>query len=312
MLIVSALTYLICFFLLWFGSGLIISVVDHLCHKLKLSPFAISFLVLGLFTSLPEFAVGLNSISQRKPEVFVGNLIGGIVLIFFLIIPLLAIFGKGIKLNHQLIDENLLFALVVLLGPGYMILDRQVNHLEALVLLVFYLLLAFFIQKENGFLADHSHSNFSFTPHSLVNVFKIFLGIFLVFFSSRVIVSQTIRFAEILHLPIFYVSLFVISVGTNLPEIAIAIRSVTLGKKDIAFGNYLGSAAANLLLFTIFTFLYPGPVLTSVSFTATFILLIFGFITFYFFTRSRKDISPKEGISLLFFFLAFIVIEFYG
>ena len=83
--------------------------VDRLAHKLHLSSFAVSFFLLGILTSVPEISVGVNSLIERKPEIFVGNLIGGIIVIFLLIIPVLAVFGNGVKLTHQMSRDHLVF-----------------------------------------------------------------------------------------------------------------------------------------------------------------------------------------------------------
>ena len=68
--------YFSMFFVLWLGAGLIISAVEKASRILKISTFALSFFVLGILTSLPEIAVGVNSVVSNDPEIFVGNLLG--------------------------------------------------------------------------------------------------------------------------------------------------------------------------------------------------------------------------------------------
>src|SRR3989338_10797484 len=109
--------YIFAFLLIWFAAGVIVTSVDRLAHKLNLSSFAISFFLLGILTSVPEISVGISSVIDKKPEIFVGNLIGGVAVIFLLIIPLLAVFGGGVKLTHQLEKHNLIFALLVIITP---------------------------------------------------------------------------------------------------------------------------------------------------------------------------------------------------
>src|SRR4030042_5741949 len=106
MLIAIVISYFLSFFVIWYGAGLIISAVDKISKKSNISKFAVSFFILGLLTSTPELAVGINSIADHDPEIFVGNLLGGIIVIFLLIVPILAIMGNGIKLAHQLNSKN--------------------------------------------------------------------------------------------------------------------------------------------------------------------------------------------------------------
>ncbi|PIQ72690.1 hypothetical protein COY13_01085 [Candidatus Roizmanbacteria bacterium CG_4_10_14_0_2_um_filter_36_35] len=92
--------YLVSFLILWYCSGIIIRSVDRFAHRLKLSSFAVSFFVLGILTSVPEFSVGINSIINKTPDVFVGNLLGSSLVLFIFVIPLLAVFGGGVKMVH--------------------------------------------------------------------------------------------------------------------------------------------------------------------------------------------------------------------
>ncbi len=80
--------------MIWFGAGLIVTAASKFSQKLKLSPFAFSFVFLGILTSTPEFSVGLQAIADHDAEIFVGNLLGGIVVLFLVVIPMLAVFGK--------------------------------------------------------------------------------------------------------------------------------------------------------------------------------------------------------------------------
>lgn len=308
-ILLSLLTYILSFILIWFGAGLIISSVEQFSKKLRLSSFAVSFFILGLMTSIPEFAVGMTAVAKGDSEVFVGNLLGGITIIFLLIIPILAIFGKGLKLVHTLDKNTLILTLLVIAAPALLIIDKKVTNLEGVIFIVLYLLLLFIIEKQKG-LFDATHSEVMDIKHySTRSILKIILGIAIVFIASNVIVDKTLYFASVLAISPFYVSLIVLSLGTNAPELSLAIRSIVNGKKEIAFGDYLGSAAANTLLFGIFTLLSHGEVLTEDNFLLTFLFIAGGLTLFYFFSRSKNVISRGEGIVLFLLYVVFVLVE---
>ena len=131
--------------------------------------------------------------------------------------------------------------------------------------------------------------------------------------NKKLVLSKNIKtvfaFSEIFQIPSFYISLIVLSLGTNLPELSLAIRAILSGKKEIAFGDYLGSASANTLLFGFFTLFNDGEVLTVNNFLMTFIFIALGLGMFYFFSKSEKNISIKEGAALLMVYIAFVVFE---
>lgn len=309
MLLTHIPLYIISFVAIWFGAGLIIKAVDRIARQLKLSTFAISFFVLGLLTSIPETAVSFNAIEEHKPEIFVGTLLGGTVVIFLLIIPLLAILGKGISLSSELSRKNLGWALLAMATPGLMVLDQRVTNFEGLLLIIFYLILFYVVQRKHGIFDKEKSEIFSLKAYSFIDVAKVALGIGIVFIASDYIVEQTIVFSQVFSIPAFYLSLIVLSVGTNLPEISIAVRAVLSGKKDIAFGDYLGSAAANILLFGFFTILNDGEVITDSQFYITFMFIVLGLGLFYYFARSQRNISVKEGGVLLSVYILFVIYE---
>ncbi len=308
-LITNILLYLISFAAIWWGAGLIIQSVDKIAHRLKLSSFAISFFVLGLLTSIPETAVSIQAVSEHNPEIFVGTLLGGVLVIFCFVIPILAILGKGIKINHDLDKKTLLLALAVMATPSFLVIDHRVTNLEGLIMLVVYSVLFYVIQKRHGIFDSEKAEVLQIKAYSFLDLLKVILGIAVVFVSSSYIVDQTIIFSQILNISTFYISILALSLGTNLPELSLAVRAILAGKKDIAFGDYLGSASANTLLFGFFTLIYDGEVLTTNSFLITFGFIVFGLALFYYFSQSKKDISIKEGIGLLVVYVLFVLYE---
>ncbi|OGC47674.1 hypothetical protein A2886_02760 [candidate division WWE3 bacterium RIFCSPHIGHO2_01_FULL_42_13] len=311
MVVDNLLIYLISFIAIWLGAGLVISSVDGFSRRLGVSSFAVSFLVLGLLTSIPEFAVGLTAISENDPEIFVGNLLGGITVIFLFIIPVLAILGNGIRLTHKLDKKRLISSLIVIAAPTFFVIDHRVTNIEGAILIALYVALLIFIQRENrGIFGEHNERLMHIRSYSLLDVLKLLLGIGIVFISSRFIVDQTIFFSQFLRVSPFVVSLVILSLGTNLPELSLALRAVINHQKDIALGDYLGSAAANTLFFGIFTLLNGGEVLTVNSFLTTFVFIALALGLFYHFSRSQRNISRNEGAILMLMYIIFAIFEF--
>lgn len=304
------LIYSVSFLLIWQGSGMIIQSVHAFSRKLKFSPFAVSFILLGLLTSVPEFSVGLQSVSERNPEIFIVNLIGGITVLFLFIIPLLAIFGKGISLKHELDVKTLAATLGVILAPSALILDGYVSNIEGFVMICLYITLLLIIERKHGIFDKENAKLLSTKVYSPKDFLKLIFGIGLVFVSSTLIVEKTLFFAELINIPAFYISLIVISLGTNLPEISIAIRAVISGKRDIAMGDYMGSAAANTLFFGVFTILSHGEVLTVGNYLTTFMFISTALFLFFVFSATKKYISQLDGLMLLTVYFIFLVMEF--
>ncbi|MBI2034290.1 MAG: hypothetical protein HYT11_00985 [Candidatus Levybacteria bacterium] len=308
-MVLNLVIYLASFVLIWFGAGLIISSIDHFSRKLRFSSFAISFIILGLLTSSPEFSVGLQAVAKNDPNVFIGNLIGGIPVIFLFIAPILAIFGNGIKLKHYFDKRTFVAILAVCLAPSILILDHHVTYGDGIILIILYFILVLLIQRKHG-IFDSSHTEvLNVKAYSYIDIIKILIGVGIVFATGKVIFDQTVYFSQLFSVSPFFISLVALSIGTNFPELSLAIRSIASGKKEIAFGDYLGSAAANTFLFGLFTILSGGEVVTENNFFVTFTFITVGLTLFYLFSRSGNKISRLEGIALLLLYLLFIVFE---
>ncbi len=309
-LILNLSIYIASFIFIWLGSGLIVQSLNKFSRRLRFSPFAISFIILGLLTSIPEFAVGIQAVSDNNPEIFIGNLIGGIAVLFLFVIPLLAIFGNGISLKHELDNKTLLVTLFVILSPSMLILDKKVSNFEGMVLIILYSILLLLVEQSHGIFDKENTKLMDAKAYSVGDIIKAIAGIGIVFISSSIIVNKTELFAQVLNISPFYISLILISLGTNLPELSLAVRSVVTGKKDIAMGDYMGSAAANTLLFGLFTVLNNGEVLTIKNYYVTFIFISTALFLFYVFSVSKKFISRTDGMMLLVVYMIFLILEF--
>jgi cation:H+ antiporter len=295
---------------IWIGTGFAVSSVEKISHRLKISSFAVSFLILGLFTSISEFSVGINSVLDNDPEIFVGNLIGASIVLFLMIIPLLAITGKQIKIPETLKNNNLLLPMIVISLPVVLSLDREISKLDGIIALALYTILAVNLQAKKGLL-EKAKSLIQFKQISIYKeIAKILVGVLIIFSASHFIVEQTKYFSDLYNISPFIISILVISIGTNLPELSFVFRSLVLKNNQVAFGDYIGSAAFNTFLFGLLTLIYGKNIVLSNNYITSSISLIVGTIIFYIFAKSKNTISRLEGVILLGIYILFVTTEF--
>ncbi|MGL5831342.1 MAG: sodium:calcium antiporter [Candidatus Altimarinota bacterium] len=306
-MVLNILFFLAGFAILAKSSELVMNGVENFSNSSKISKFASSFFILGILTSLSEMSVGLNAVIEKKPEVFVGNLIGASFVIMMLIIPLLAIFNKGVNLKDHLSPAKLACFLILIISPSLILLDGLVTYYDALLLL--FLCGAFFymFQKDAAVLDNlKAKKNKKELSKSIL---KIAIGAVLIFVASKLLVDSTIYFAAFFGVPSFLVSLIVLSVGTNIPELTIAFKSVNKKVPEIAFGDYIGSSTVNVLLFGLLTLLHGPFAVAASGFDITFFILIIGYTMFFVFGRTKSRISPLEGLILLLIYLVFLAFQ---
>jgi len=303
--------FIIALVCLWIGSGIIVTTVDKIAKRLNISSFLISFFVLGAATSTPEMSVGINSLLNQTPQIFVGTYVGGSMVILLFIVPLLAIIGNGVDLKHQIGPKNLALTLSVIALPVITSLDQHLGLFDALICLAGYIAIYFLVKPEQR-LADRFHIHHLFSDQfALVDLVKVAGAAGLVFISANQIVTETTKLSQVLNLSPFVVGLLMLAFGTNLPETSIAARSSMLNKKTVAFGNYLGSAAFNTLLLGLMVLFAGGNVQIENHAFLTLSIFFLGLITFFVFAKSKQFISRKEGLVLISFYLTIAFLEIY-
>lgn len=302
------IVYLLSFFGVWIGSGLAIKSVEKISQQLKTSSFLLSFLVLGLFTSIGELSIGISSIIKNDPEVYIGNLIGASIVIFMLIIPLLALVSKSIKITPEFQEFNLLASLLVIALPILSIMDGKVTKIDHILALVLFVFLLINIQRKNKLIKNLeiiNQSRSKIGPEFL----KIIFGIIVIFTSSYFIVEQTLYFSKILQLSPFIISLLITSLGTNIPELSLIVRSVIMKNNQVAFGNYIGSASFNTFLLGFLGLIYNKDIILNNNYTISLIFLLLNLTLFYFFAKSKNTITRKESLILLSTYVLFLVTQ---
>jgi len=303
------LWYIGSFLVVWWGAGLVVSSISRLASNLRLPAFTISFFVLGLLTSLPEFIIGLTAINSGDPGIFVGNLIGGVVVLFLFIIPLLGLTNGGLKIPSQINRFVLISTLLVAFIPTFLISDQRLETWEGFVAVAAYLALFFIFSKHKAFAEKLKTKLTKHKSTTYYDLAKIMVGIMMLVLASRQIVESTVFLANVLQIAPFFVSLIAVALGTNIPELSIVFRSIYRKKSEVAFADLLGSASANTFLFGLLTLFYQKGISIPNNFAHRFIFIAIGLILMYFFVRSKNKLSRSESAVLLLLYLGFVIVE---
>lgn len=303
----SILAFIPCFLGLWLGSGLVISSVTDLAKRYTMPIFTVSFFVLGLLTSLPEMTIGLLATLDNDPDIYVGNLLGGTIIIFFLIIPCLGLLGNGITLPREFPRIKLLVTLMAVSTPFVFIANNVIEIWESIVMVLTYTSLPVLF---NVSWPSRFHKKTSYPDrYGIWPLSKIALGIVLMAVASKQIISSTLFLADLFETSPFFVSLVVVSFGTNLPEFSIIFRALFLKKTEVALADYLGSASANTLLLGVLSLIRWEDLRVTGGFAYQLPLTLIGMLGFFLFAQSKHKISRIESALLVCCYVAFLVTE---
>lgn len=308
-LLVQLGIFLLASLILWWGTGMVVSAVSSLSRSLNISTFTISFFVLGLMTTLPELSIGVTAISRGEAPIAIGNLIGATLVIFLLIIPLLGILGHTVRLPTVLHRRQLILALVTILSPALLIADRSLHLWEGFLLILLYVGLFFALSQRESLYEKIIERFAAKKEPTQYRFLKIVAGLGLILLASKFMVNSAEFFASTFNWSPFVVGLIIVSLGTNIPELSLVLRSALSGRSDIALADYIGSAAANSLLIGIFTIAEKGGIQLPNHALVRILILITSLVLFYIFIRSEKKLTRRESFVLLMIYIIFVAIE---
>lgn len=305
MLLIDIILFTFGLILLAASSHVLIDTLEVVTNRLKISQFKFSMILLGILTSLPELSIGMNAALEGNPEIYIGNLLGGIVVLFLWIIPFLAVFGKGIKIEKEMGRSELLWSMIIILLPLIMIIDHTYSLYEALIL-VFAYLIKILLTKTRKSVNVKTPVNVKLMASGVL-ISVILIGT--IFMASGVIVDRSISIAGHLNIPTFLIGVFILTIGTNLPEFTIAVNAVKSGRKEIAFGDHIGSALSNVLIFGLCGLISGGAIINFDAYRLTSFFMFVAIAIFYLFIRSRNELNQREGFLLISLFLVFAIVQ---
>lgn len=304
--------YVIAFLVLGFvlakSADWVVKGTSFIAQKAHIKSFLLGFLLLGFATTIPEMFVAYQAVHDGLPQLSVGNLLGGSILLLSFVMGGSAIILKRIKLDHGLSVFDISMSSAVILAPAVVIWDGNLTRLEGWILLGVYVVQLLFINKEQHVTdtMEHHAKQVSHAWHALGLLIGGLIGMAI---ASRYIVTIAEIVANMFSIPAFVIGLFLVTIGTNLPELTLAIEAIVKKQKDIAFGDILGSSIINTPLLGVICIIRPFSIPDHERMQVTLILLALVSVFFFWAASTKKDITRREGFVLFTIYIAFILFE---
>ena len=287
------------------AADLIITNIKSICQKLGVKIFFLG-IILGFFTSTPELAIGFNAISKNIQEIPLGNLLGGIIVLFGLFLGLSMIVERRITTDgkiHSFLPITIYLAIPFILG-----LDGEISVFDGTTLIIGYLFLIGLSYLKNKNFEDGRSVQMS-REDFLKKLGLIVLGIFLVAVLSNLIINLTLILIKNVKIPLFILGVLIFSIGTNLPEIIITIRSWRRHIKELSLSVLTGSVIANPAIIGLFALIKPISFKTDSTY---YVLMAFTFImlaALLRFYETGRTLTRREGIILVAIYGLFLLTQ---
>lgn len=299
-IISSLLTLTFLFYALGRSADTIIYNLRRIGAGLGLNLFFLG-IVLGLFTSLPEFAVGVNATINNVPSMATGNLFGGLFVLFGLILGSSLILNRSVRTTGSALLWPL--AVLYLVAPFFLSLDGNLSSRDGTLLITAYIALLFYASR------IYKHRRRVLYRDQISAIFWVITGLVLVIVVSNIIVRTTLTLLTSLGLPPFAIGLLVFSIGTNLPEIIVMLRSWRRHARALSVSSLLGSALANVCILGFLAVMRPLPITIDASFIIMTSFLLALVLLLFSFASTARRLTRSEGVVLLGIYVLFVATQ---
>lgn len=299
------LALIILFYLLGKFADIVVVNLRKLGEELDIKVFFLG-IILGLFTSLPELSLGINSFIDGLQQMSLGNLLGGVIILFTLILGGSVIINRKIS-THEILNDIAPILLFLLL-PITLGLRGSLGLVDGIIIIISYVILVIYLFKKNNHITTFG-IHIANKKETIKRIGYIVVGVILVMFTSNFIIDVTERLIAHFNLPVFLVGLLFFAIGTNLPEITLVVRSWLRGAEDLSLSNLFGSAMANILLIGIFISMREMTVPVNMSYIVLVVMYALIFLLLIIFARTNKEFKRLEGFILLVLYILFLLTQ---
>jgi cation:H+ antiporter len=298
------------------GADLFIDGAKNIGLKIGLSSFAVGVLIVGMGTSLPELTSSLAAVWAGVPDIVISNAVGSNITNILLIVGVMAFFGGRVIIHQNLLKTELPIFAIATLHFAASLMDGVIDRIEAVLLLATFGAYMWYIIYESKHdldgdgIADNSApqvmSEATNAPTLTRSIIISILGLIALVVGAKYTVDMAVNIATGFSIPVAFVSITAIAIGTSLPELMVTIQAIRNKQTEMGIGNIFGSNAFNMLVVVgVPAAIVPQIADPIVMELGLGIMLVASII--FFISGLARQIMRWEGLMMLIFFVFFMV-----
>ncbi len=299
--------FLISMAALIYGADFIIKESERVALHFNISHFVIGATLIAFGTSLPEMAASMVASYHEKSDMAIANVVGSVIFNITLVLGVVFMIAKSINPHRDLFSKDSIWVIVPVIIFYIMIQDGEISRLDGilfLLMMVSYLFSLFSSSKEkfeSEIDEDLKKREFNWLKSTLL----LLVGFIFTIGGANFVVESGTNIAHSLNVDEWIVGLFLISLGTSLPELVVSLVAIKKGNLEMSIGNIIGSNVAN------FSMVLGGaslinPLTIDVSATSYDILIMISASLTLLFILANKIYNKAGGIFLLSVLVLFI------
>lgn len=318
----SFLLVLLGIILLLIGGASLVRGATGIAQSFNVPNIVIGLTVVAFGTSAPELVINVTGALQGKTDLAFGNAVGSNLANFGLVLGIAAIMSP-IYLQGQVIRREVPFLLLITAILLVMVWDAPLSGTQALLdrgdaiilfllftVFVYFMVRDFISAEGDPLLVEGDNLSSKASGNGLVNGALLLIGLVLLVVGGEMTIDNGVAIAKIMGVSEVVIGMFVLAVGTSLPELVTSGIAAYKKETDLALGNIVGSNIFNsLVVLPAAAIIRPLPIPEGgdwdLAVGGAFVLVI---IPLFLFSNAR--LGRLAGIGLITSYFLYLYIRF--
>jgi len=318
----SFLLVLLGVILLLIGGASLVRGATGIAQSFNVPNIVIGLTVVAFGTSAPELVINVTGALQGKTDLAFGNAVGSNLANFGLVLGIAAIMSP-IYLQGQVIRREVPFLLLITAILLVMVWDAPLSGTQALLdrgdaiilfllftVFVYFMVRDFISAEGDPLLVEGDNLSSKASGNGLINTALLLIGLVLLVVGGEMTIDNGVAIAKIMGVSEVVIGMFVLAVGTSLPELVTSGIAAYKKETDLALGNIVGSNIFNsLVVLPAAAIIRPLPIPEGgdwdLAVGGAFVLVI---IPLFLFSNAR--LGRLAGIGLITSYFLYLYVRF--
>ena len=310
--------------LLLFGGASLVRGASGIAESLNIPSIIIGLTVVAFGTSAPELVINITGALQGKTDLAFGNAVGSNLANFGLVLGIAAIMSP-IYLQGRVIRREVPFLLLITAILLVMVWDQQLSGTLALLdrgdaiilfllftVFVYFMVRDFITEEDDPLLVEGETLSSSGASNTLLNIVLVIAGFVLLVVGGDMTIENGVEVAQLMGVSEVVIGMFVLAVGTSLPELVTSAIAAYKKEPDLALGNIVGSNIFNsLVVLPAAAIIRPLPIPKGgdwdLAVGGLFVLVM---IPLFLFSNAKLGRLAGVGLLLGYFFYLYLRFNF--
>lgn len=292
------------------GAEIIITSLRKIARHFNISELLIGITIVAIGTSLPEIANNITAALKNAPRIAVGNIIGANIANITLHLGIAGLFAM-LYMNDKTKKREGRMILVAAVLFLFACVDFKISRVEGFILAATYIIFLSYVYMQEKKLKEIKEKGRHPDITLWFWIVSVGIGFMVLIYSSNSVIISAISLANMLDISQTIIGIFLLGIGTSLPELAVVFQGIRRKAKALSIGTLIGSNIANPLLALGSGAIISGFVVEKTVVMFDIVFLIFVTVIAIFFLERQDSFDKKKALFLILLFAFYVYIKLF-